>query len=118
MILIDSSVWIDHLRAESAEIVELLNTKIVLGHPFVTGEVLMGSLAERRTVMELFDRLPVARPTRFAEVRRLVEDRRLYGRGIGYVDVSLVAACLMNQARLLTRDRRLHAVAQELGVAA
>jgi predicted nucleic acid-binding protein len=118
LILVDTSVWVDHLRRGNARLVELLESASVLMHPFVAGELACGSLADRKTVLELLQDLPTAAVAEFDEVLSFVERCRLWGRGIGYVDVHLLAAvALTNGATLWTRDKRLHAAAQALGCA-
>jgi predicted nucleic acid-binding protein len=118
MVLTDSSVWIDHLRFAEPQLERLLRTGEVLGHPLVTGEVAMGSVSNRLQLLKELDRLPLAIIGRDEEVRRLVETHKLFGRGIGYVDAHLlVAVRLTPEARLWTRDKRLHEVASELGLA-
>lgn len=118
MILVDTSVWIDHFRSGEAELVGLLHADRVLSHPFVVGELACGNLRERAVTLRWFDRLadaPLASPV---EVRTAIEELRLFGRGIGYVDAHvLVSARLLPGTTLWTRDGRLHAVAVELGIA-
>ncbi len=117
MILADTSVWVDHLRAGDAALTQRLLANEIACHPFVVAEVALGSLGTREKVLALLDglaTLPVAEPD---EVRRMIEARRLHGRGIGYVDVALLAACLLRPGtRLWTRDRRLLAAAEQIGI--
>jgi predicted nucleic acid-binding protein len=117
VILADTSVWVDHLRSGEARLAELLQAGRVVGHALVVAEIALGSLRERTLVLRLLDGLaplPVAREN---EVRMLVEQRRLFGRGIGFVDASLLASCLLVPGtRIWTRDRKLDAVANDLGV--
>ncbi|PRY92089.1 hypothetical protein BCF33_2789 [Hasllibacter halocynthiae] len=119
MILADTSVWIDHLRGGDAALAEALGRGRIAGHPVVAAELALGSLKDRALVLELLDglpRLPVAAPD---ELRALIERRRLWGRGIGHADASLLASCLLAPGTALwTRDRRLAACAAEAGVAA
>lgn len=119
MILADTSIWIDHLRSGDTRLSELLTADRVVCHPFVIAEIALGSLRARAEVLGLLDglaALPVADPH---EVRILVERHRLFGRGIGFVDASLVASCLLVPgAQLWTGDRRLDAVATDLGIGA
>lgn len=118
MILVDTSVWVDHLRRGDARLVQLLESASVLMHPFVVGEIACGSLADRHTVLELLQDLPTAAVAEFDELLSFVERHRLWGKGIGYVDVHLLAAvALTDGARLWTRDKRLGAAAQALGCA-
>lgn len=117
MILVDTSVWVDHLRKADPRVVELLEGGEVLVHPFVLGELACGNLRHRAEVLGLLARLPVAPIATDAETLRFIERRRLMGRGIGYLDAHLLAAtALAAPAHLWTRDRRLAGVAEELGL--
>lgn len=119
MILVDSSVWIDHLRRASPVLAELLAQRRVLSHPFVVGELAMGSLKDRGQVIADLSELPMAQLADDREVLSLVERCKIFARGIGYVDAHLLASArLTPETSLWTRDRRLRAVAEELGVAA
>jgi predicted nucleic acid-binding protein len=117
VILVDTSVWVDHLRRGDTQLATLLESAAVLTHPFVIGEIACGSLADRATVIELLQDLPAALVADVGEVLAFVERQRLYGKGIGYVDVHLLAsAALSGGALLWTRNKRLRAAAQGLGV--
>lgn len=117
MILVDTSVWVDHLRHGDAQLVELLEANAVVMHPFVVGEIACGSLAERALTLELLQHLPLAVVAEADEILAYIESRRLHGKGIGYVDVHLLASATLAGVQLWTRDKRLLAVAQELGCA-
>ena len=118
MILVDTAVWIDHLRAGDAQLTVLLDRGRVLGHPWVTGELALGSIRNRLEILRLLDDLPQATVATAAEVRELVERHKLFSLGIGYVDAQLLAATMLSaDAALWTRDRRLQAPAQRLGLA-
>jgi predicted nucleic acid-binding protein len=118
LILADTSVWVDHLRRGDKRLVDLLESASVLMHPFIVGEIACGSLANRETVLELLRDLPSAAVAEFGEVLSFVERHRLWGKGIGYVDVHLLAAvALTHGAMLWTRDKQLRAAAQALGCA-
>lgn len=117
MILVDTSVWVDHLRSDDTGLAVLLDSAGVLGHPHITGELALGSLSRREEVVGLLRRLPQAVRASDDEVLRLIESERLFGQGIGYVDAHLLAATrLTADARLWTRDRRLATVAERLGI--
>jgi predicted nucleic acid-binding protein len=119
MILVDTSVWIEHLRSASAILTELLDDGEVLGHPFVLGELALGSLRQRDDVLRVLRRLPQATSASYREVLQFIDRQMLFGRGIGYVDAHLLAAARLTAgSKLWTRDRRLHAVAAQLGLAA
>ncbi|WP_119678885.1 type II toxin-antitoxin system VapC family toxin [Indioceanicola profundi] len=118
MILVDSSVWIDHLRARDEVLMSLLVERRVAGHPFILGEVALGSIANRDVVVEQLKELPQLAVAEDAEVMALIDRHRLFGRGIGYVDAHLLAAVRLTPAAgIWTRDRRLHQAAVELDVA-
>ncbi len=118
MILVDTSVWIDHLRHGDPSLVTVLEAGRVLMHPFVVGEVACGNLNRRAEVLMQLRELPPAPVASDDEVLEFIERRGLMGRGIGYVDVHLLASvALAGGARLWTRDKRLAAVASELALA-
>ena len=108
MILVDTSVWIDHFRATDEVLVALLSEGRVLTHPMVVGELALGNLHNRREVLGLLDRLPKAPVATDDEALLFIERRELMGRGIGYVDAHLLAATALAESGLLwTTDRRL-----------
>jgi predicted nucleic acid-binding protein len=119
VILVDTSVWIDHLNASDAMLVSLLGQERVLTHPYVIGEISLGSLRNRKVVLDaLLDlpRAPIATPE---EAFYLIEHEGLFNRGIGYVDTSLLASARLRPGiSIWTRDKRLRKVADELGLAA
>lgn len=119
MILVDTSVWIDHLRQGDAELTRLLNLGQVLAHPFVTGELSLGNLQKRDMILNALDGLPQASVATNEEVMRFIAQHALFGIGIGYVDAHLLAAVrLSHGAMLWTRDRLLLAAAGRLGLCA
>jgi len=118
LILVDASVWVDHLRRNNAALVELLNGGRVLVHPFVIGEVALGQMRQREVILAALLDLPRAQVATAEEVMTFIERHNLYGRGVGYVDVHLLAAArLTTDATLWTNDQRLHVVADALGLA-
>ena len=119
MILADTSVWIDHLRSGDAALAHLLETGRVLAHPFVIGELALGGLRQRDVILGALRDLPQAVVASDDEVQHLIERQPLFGLGIGYVDVHLLAAVRLSAgASLWTRDKRLNAVATRLSIAA
>jgi predicted nucleic acid-binding protein len=115
VILVDTSVWVDHLRAGEPALVHLLNHGLVLAHPWVTGELALGHLSQRQDILGLLTGLPSVEIATDAEVLGLIEAEQLYGLGIGYVDAQLLAATrLTADARLWTADKRLAVVARRL----
>jgi predicted nucleic acid-binding protein len=122
LILADTSVWIDHLRSGNKELRQRLNQGQIVSHPFIIAELALGSLHERslqeRTkTLALLDLLPQVRMAQLAEVRVMIEARRLYSLGIGLTDAHLIASVFINPSTLLwTRDKRLRMVAEGLGI--
>jgi predicted nucleic acid-binding protein len=112
VILVDTSVWVDHLRRGDEQLAALLDAGRVLVHPFVIGEIACGILADRKEILGLLENMPAAPGAEHHEVLAFVEQHRLFGRGIGYVDAHLLASvALLPGALLWTRDRRLQATA-------
>lgn len=119
MILVDTSIWVDHLRAGNKELVALLEAGRVLAHPFVAGELALGRLKQRSAILTALADLPQSLVATDGEVLEFIELQALAGLGVGYVDVHLLAAArLTEDARLWTGDKRLHAVASRMGLAA
>lgn len=118
MILVDTSVWVDHLRAGDDTLVRLLENRQVLVHPFVIGELALGNIRQRAHLLAELQNLPQARAASDQEVLGFIELHELFGLGIGYVDAHLLAAVRLTAgASLWTRDKRLLAVASHLGTA-
>ena len=119
MILVDSSVWVDHLRSGNEQLASLLDSDRVLTHPFVTGEIALGTLRHRTTVLGALMNLPKAVVAQNDEVLAFIADKTLFGRGIGYVDAHLLASTrLTSGTRLWTLDKRLGNLAAEMNLAA
>ena len=119
MILVDTSVWIDHLRASDERMTQRLLAGQVLAHPFVIGELALGKLRNRDTVLGALQDMPQAAVATEPEVLRLIGEKSLFGLGIGYIDAHLLAAVLLTPGSLLwTRDKRLLAASAQLGITA
>ncbi|MDB5453455.1 MAG: putative nucleic acid-binding protein contains domain, partial [Caulobacteraceae bacterium] len=116
VILVDTSVWVDHLRRGNPALAERLAGAEVLIHPFVLGEIALGNLARREVIIGSLARLPKATVASDAEVMRLIDAARLHGRGIGYVDAHLLAAARLSAARVWTLDKQLASVAKTLAL--
>lgn len=117
MILVDTSVWVDHFRRGEEALHSLLLRNEVLCHPFVTGELALGQLVNRAIILASLESLPQASMASDAEVRRFIEANRLHGSGIGYVDAHLVASARLANARgVWTRDKRLLRVLDQLAL--
>lgn len=117
MILVDSSIWIDHLRQPDFRLAALLNNARVLTHAFVIGELALGNFINRNMALSLLRGLPRAPLADNDEVMELIDRQSLFGAGIGYVDAHLLASALLaTPASLWTRDKRLQEVAERLEI--
>lgn len=116
MTVVDTSVWVDHLRHRNRALVDLLNRAEVLSHPFVIGELALGHMRLRAEILALLERLPRAAPASHEEVLALVDRHRLAGSGIGWIDAHLLSSARLSAAKLWTLDRRLSKVASAIGV--
>jgi predicted nucleic acid-binding protein len=118
VILVDSSVWIDHLRAHDGALARLLEDGDVVTHAFVIGELALGNLQRRVTILRYLSLLPLLPAAGDGEVQHLINMHKLAGTGIGYVDAHLLASLRLTvETKLWTRDKRLSEVAARLGVA-
>jgi predicted nucleic acid-binding protein len=117
MILADTSVWIDYFREGLPELTERLGRSVVVMHPFVVGELACGNFSNRDATFELLQQLRSVTVAEHDEVLSFIRSRKLYGRGIGYVDAHLLAAAAIEGCQLWTKDKQLHAMAATLGVA-
>jgi len=118
VILVDTSVWIDHLRRHNRVLAKLLHAGMVLTHPFVIGELALGNLRQRKVVLDALADLPRANVATEPEVLHFIDQNALFGRGVGYVDAHLLAAVRLTPgAELWTNDKRLQKVAVQLALA-
>ena len=117
MILVDTSVWVDHLRVPDARLVELLHDGQALCHAFVVGELACGNLRRRAEILLLLVDLPQLPAVPSEDVMRFIDAHRLMGRGLGWVDIHLLASAFVSREALWTKDRRLANAANLLGVA-
>lgn len=118
MILVDTSVWIDHLHRRDAALVEHLERAEVCTHPMIIGELALGSLSNRAMVLGLLNNLVPAPQGSYNEVMAFVESERLFGRGLSFVDAHLLAAAKLSASTWIwTRDKRLEAVARAMNLA-
>jgi predicted nucleic acid-binding protein len=114
MVLVDTSVWVSHLRETHAGLVDLLNDGEVACHPFIVGELACGNLKNRMTLLALLEALPMAILVEHEEVLAFIESHDLMGKGLGYVDVHLLASATLSDLPLWTFDKRLERVAAML----
>ena len=117
MTLADTSVWVDHLRRSSLRLGQLLLDGEVLSHPFVIGELACGFLTKRTELLSLLGTLPKIVVAEHFEVLRLVDTQRLYGRGLGWIDMHLLASAVMSRTPIWTLDRTLARITSAMGVA-
>jgi predicted nucleic acid-binding protein len=117
MILLDTSVWVDHLRRSDSLVVKVLESGQAATHAFVIGELACGNLKSRAQVIDLLQALPQMALATDDEVLYFIEKHKLMGRGIGYVDAHLLAAAAIGRSLLWTRDKPLRVTAADLGIA-
>jgi predicted nucleic acid-binding protein len=114
VILVDTSVWIEHFRSGSVELDVLLNEGAVACHPFIVGELACGNLKNRVEIISLLKELPMASSAEDAEVIQFINDHKLMGKGLGYIDIHLLMAALLTRIPLWSFDKRLHETALAL----
>jgi predicted nucleic acid-binding protein len=117
MVLVDTSVWAFHLREGDTRLKKLLMDGEVLSHPFIVGELACGNLKNRPEILFLLQSIPVATEAKHEEVLHLMESHRLMGKGLGYVDVHLIASATLSGVPVWTLDKRLAEVSAGLGMA-
>ena len=115
MVLVDTSVWVDHLRQGTVGLDVPLSEGQVLCHPFIIGELACGNLKNRSDILSLLQTLPVIRHAEEEEVLLFIEKHRLMGKGLGYIDAHLLTSSLLSHAPLWTLDKRLGNAAAALG---
>ncbi|MFN5352290.1 MAG: type II toxin-antitoxin system VapC family toxin [Alphaproteobacteria bacterium] len=116
MILVDTSVWINHLRSDDVQLKSLLIEGQVLTHPFVIGELALGNLKQRDAILQFLTDLPSATLADNDEVLKYIKQNSLNGVGIGYIDTHLLASAKLSKATLWTEDTRLQKIATQLGL--
>lgn len=116
MVLVDTSIWVDHFRIKNDELSFLLENTQVACHPFVVGELACGGLKDRRSILSLLNKLPATIVAEHEEVLSLIEQHSLMGQGIGWIDAHLLTSALISKTRLWTRDKNLKALSVLLDV--
>ena len=116
MVLVDTSVWIDHFRRKNRRLVSLLEIQEVATHAFVLGEIACRQLTNRKEIISLLSALPQAKKVEDDELLFFLDRHALMGRGVGLIDVHLLGSCHLDGCTLWTKDKRLHAVASEMGI--
>lgn len=114
MILVDTSVWVEHLRSGTIGLEALLNDGHVVCHPFIIGELACGNLRNRAEILSLLQDLPMASRADDDEIIQFIEDHKLMGKGLGYIDIHLLMSALLTRIPLWTIDKRLHEVSLAL----
>ena len=116
MVLVDTSVWIDHFHKTNLNLSNLLEEGFVFVHPFIIGELACGNIKNRKEIFRLLQSLPQIKVTEHDEIIYFIENNKLYGKGLGYIDIHLLASCKIDNAKLYSRDKKLITVAKELHV--
>jgi predicted nucleic acid-binding protein len=116
-VLVDTSLWVDHLSRGREDLADFLRRGVAMTHPWVVGELACGGIRNRDEVLGLLQSLPTPRVVDHAEALVFIEAHNLMGLGLAYVDIHLLASCVLDRVPLWTRDKALGAVAQKLGVA-
>jgi len=117
MVLVDTSIWVSHLRKGNARLQALLENAEVVCHPSIIGELACGNIKNRTEILSSLHALPAAVVAKHEEVLRFIASHHLMGRGLGLIDIHLLASALLTRAPLWTSDRRLRAVSTELSIA-
>jgi predicted nucleic acid-binding protein len=116
MVLVDTSVWVSHLRHGNVGLKKLLNAGEVVCHPFIVGELACGNLKNRHEILAHLQSLPMSVSAEHEEVLKFIENNRLMGMGLGYVDVHLIASALLTDVPLWTFDKTLDKIAKKIGI--
>ena len=114
MVLVDTSVWVSHFRETHPGLVDLLNNGEVACHPFVVGEIACGGVKNRRSILSLLEALPMALQVEHEEVLAFIDNHDLMGKGLGYIDVHLLASAVLSGLPLWTLDKKLEKAAEAL----
>lgn len=114
MVLVDTSVWVEHLRSGNIGLEDLLNNGLVVCHLFIVGELACGNLSNRSEILSLLQALPLANHAEHEEVMRFIENYSLMGKGLGYIDMHLIVSAILTEVPIWTLDRKLNEVSSKL----
>lgn len=117
MVLVDTSVWVDHLRGKPTGLAKLLDEGAVVCHPFIIGELACGNIRNRDEILQLIQALPSTTQAEHDEVLQFIQANGIHGRGLGWIDTHLLASALLSGCSLWTKDRSLATVAAEFNLA-
>jgi hypothetical protein len=116
MVLVDTSVWLSHLRQGNEELQKLLHEGEVACHPFIVGELACGNLKNRHEILTYLQSLPMTVSAEDEEVLKFIENNQLMGKGLGYIDVQLIASAVLTSVLLWTLDKTLNKLTEKLGI--
>jgi hypothetical protein len=116
MVIVDTSVWVSHFREGNNELANLLDNGEVVGHPYVVGELACGNLKNRNQILALLQSLPMSIKAEHEEVLELIESNQLMGKGLGYVDIHLIASAMLTGIPIWTHDKKLEQVSKALHI--
>jgi hypothetical protein len=116
MVLVDTSVWVSHLRDGNVGLEKLLNDGEVVCHPFIVGELACGNLKNRHEILTSLQSLPMTILAEDVEVLSFIENHQLMGKGLGYIDVHLIAAAVLTDVPLWTLDKTLDKITKKIGI--
>ena len=114
MVLVDTSVWVDHFRFGNSQLIDLLNDGDVICHHFIIGELACGNLKNRKQILSLLLALPMAVQASHQEILKFIEIKKLMGKGLGYIDVHLLAAAFLSDTSLWSLDKKLNSMSLKL----
>lgn len=116
MVIVDTSVWVLHLHHGNIYLERLLNDGDVVCHPFIVGELACGNLKNRTEILSLLQALPQAILLEHEEIMQFIENHKLMGKGLGYIDIHLLASALLTEVSIWTLDKRLDEISTEIGI--
>ncbi len=116
MLLVDTSVWVSYFREGNVKLVNLLNDSYVICHPLIIGELACGHLKNRSEILSLLQKLPMAIQAEHEEVLPFIENNQLMGKGLGYIDIHLLASAVLSKIAIWTLDKKLNEVSTKLAL--